>query len=480
MAFCKFSASYIIKDRTSIDNAFIYDFLPYAPEMCVKIYLLGMARCANADAPDNNIENFARILNISEEDVLSAFLYWQELGLVQLIESNPAEVRYLPLSENVGNIKKYKIGKYNDFNLQMQEILNKRMLTPNEYSEYYTLIESYHMQPEALLMIAKYCADYKGGNVGHAYITTVAKNWINEGILTAAAAREKIDELGVLDESIKIVLQALKTKRHAQLEDRQMLNKWMQKMGFDLSVVVYAAKYFSVKKQRIDMAFLDGLMQKYYELKLFSIQEIEDYEQTKEQLYSVAKNIVKNLGLFYEDVTRVVEVYIMPLVSMGYSHQMLCNIANYCFLSNIRTLAGFNATVLKLYKLGIVRQRALDEYLKGLLQEDECIKQVLNELNLVRNVNSYDRTYYDTWTNQWNFNPDIILYGASLACGKQNPMQYLNKILSSWFNAGVHTVEDAKKQTFSFENSSAASEQKLKYTKEQLNSLFANLDEVEF
>ena len=69
MAFCRFSSSYIIDDKTIIDNVFINDHLPYAPELCVKVYLMGLSKCGNASAGDNNIENFAKVLNVTVEEI---------------------------------------------------------------------------------------------------------------------------------------------------------------------------------------------------------------------------------------------------------------------------------------------------------------------------------------------------------------------------------------------------------------------------
>ena len=91
MAFCKFSPSYQTKNQTLIDNVFITDFLPKAPDMCVKAYLLGLMKCDNADDNENSLESFAKILNICEEDVVSIFKYWEDLGLVQVLSTNPIE-----------------------------------------------------------------------------------------------------------------------------------------------------------------------------------------------------------------------------------------------------------------------------------------------------------------------------------------------------------------------------------------------------
>ena len=71
MAFCKFSPSFNSNNKVVIDSAFITDFLPKAPDLAVKVYLMGLNKCGNDDV-DNTIEYFSNALNICEEDV-SAF-----------------------------------------------------------------------------------------------------------------------------------------------------------------------------------------------------------------------------------------------------------------------------------------------------------------------------------------------------------------------------------------------------------------------
>ena len=73
---------------------------------------------------------------------------------------------------------------------------------------------------------------------------------------------------------------------------------------------------------------------------------------------------------------------------------------------------------------------------------------------------------------------DVILYGASLSKDKANAMQYLNKILSNWNGQGVKTLKQAQGSKVEI-GETKASYIRNNYTKEQINSLIANLDEVE-
>ena len=477
MAFCKFSPSYQSKNQTLIDNVFITDFLPKAPDLCVKAYLLGLHKCNLADEHDNNLEYFSKTLNVCEEDVISLFKYWEDMGLVQVLSTSPIEVRYLPINASAVSVKKFKVDKYADFNIQAQELIGERMIMPNDYAEFYNLIEKHHIQENALLAIIKYCVENKGFNLNPKYVIAVAKDWARENITTLEQVEEKIVELGVVDDKMTLILTAMGTKRKVQLEDKELLNKWLNSFGFELNVIIFVVKMLKNKKRKLDVNVLDDSLTKYFEMKLMSIQEIENYENEKENLYFIAVAVNKELGIYYEDLTKEIDAYVVPWINMGFDVELLKMVADNCFKSSIRTLEGFNNIINKLFRLGIVNVNSYLQYINDNLAVDEKIKKILVELNLTRNVNNMDRNFYSTWTTDWGFNDDVILYGASLSKDKSNAMQYLNKILSNWNSQGVKTLDKA--QNTKVESSEKSDFIHNNYTKEQISSLITNLDDWE-
>ena len=476
MAFCKFSPSFNLNNKVIIDSAFITDFLPKAPDLAVKVYLLGLNKCS-ADDENNTLEYFVTTLKVCEDDIVSLFRYWEDMGLVQVLSTNPVEVRYLPISSHAGNVKKFQVDKYTDFNIQMQEIFNKRMVMPNEFSEFYFLIEKRHFEQNALLVLAKYCVENKGFSLSPNYVVTVAKDWEREGVRTLEQVQEKITELGVVDDEMNLILSTMGTKRKVQLEDKELLNKWLKAFGFELNVVLFVVKNLKNKKRRLDVNVLDEHLTKYYEMKLMSVQEFEHYENEKENLYFTAMAINKELGIFYEDLTKEIDTYVVAWLNMGFDVETLKLVADNCFKSSVRTLEGYNNVVLKLFKLGIVSTDAYLQYINDSLALDSKIKEILIAMNLTRNVNNIDRTFYSVWTNDWQFEQDVILYAASLSKDKPNAMPYLNKILSNWKDKGIKSLDKAKQTKVEVEENKNFI--KNNYTTEQLSSLIQNLDEVE-
>ena len=192
MAFCKFSSSLFGSSNVSVDAKFLNDYLPYAPENCVKVYLFGLLKCQNSASYDNTIENFVNVLGLSREDVLDSFLYWQDQGLVQVLEIDPIEVRYLPVKDNLKSLKKVDSKKYSLFVSEIQELISSRQINPTEFAKYIDFVENFDMQPADFVMIVKYCVTRKGPDINSNYILTVARVWAEEGIKTA----DKIEQIG--------------------------------------------------------------------------------------------------------------------------------------------------------------------------------------------------------------------------------------------------------------------------------------------
>lgn len=474
MAFCRLSVDAVANNAINVDNIFVNNYLPYATGDCVKVYLYGLYKCQDAGAKDNTLENFANELKMSAEEVESCFYYWQEQGLVQVLEVIPFEVRYLPITNALSGFKKYNTKKYATFNLQAQEILAGRMITPKEYEEYYNIIENYHMEKEALLMVIKYCVDAKNDEkIGYSYITTVAKDWANRGLTTAKQIENQILQFETLTTGLEYVFKTLKLKRLPNISERTLYKTWKE-LGFDDEVILYVAK--NLKKSNFE--YLDNKLKKYFSLKLMTREEIENFECEKKEATHIAKKITTSLGLYYENLEPVVENYIYKWFNLGFSVEMLESVANYAFKTNVRTLEGLDKVLAKFHKLGILSMPSLNEYLNGVLSVDKKIKEILEAIGLSRNVNQFDRDKYKIWTETWLLPDDVIAYGATLASKKEQPMQYLNIVLSSFHDKNIKTLEDAKNAK-QIVTSGSKMTNKHTYSREEMNALFQSIDEIE-
>ena len=482
MAFCKFSTENKRYGEVLIDSAFFADYMPVAPENCTKVYLYGLSKCYDTDELTNTIEDFSNKLGLSQEDIKSSFLYWQDEGLVTVLNLSPIEVRYLPIRAKKYSEKLFSKDKYEGFNRSIQEILSARMITPHEYKEYYLTMESLHIEPDAMLMIAKFCATAKGENVGYNYILTVAKNWAYDGAKTVSDVEKKLAEMDDLNSKVKEVLTALKSKKSPSFDDKELYQKWTKEYGYLHETLIFVAK----KVKRGGMNYLASIIETYNTLHLLSETEIEEYENSKQELFDTAKDVCSSLGIRYDNLDPVVNTYILKWKQMGYDQNSIKLIAKICFKKYLRTLDDMDDIVAKYFDKGLISLDAINDYISNTLSTDKKIKDILKKLELNRAVTSWDRDFYHTWTYSWKFDDEMIDYALSLSVGKSQPMTYINKILSNWKEENINTLEKAKnhqKLPSKTEKTPQKAEKKPEFlthsfSSEELNALFYNLDEV--
>lgn len=110
---------------------------------------------------------------------------------------------------------------------------------------------------------------------------------------------------------------------------------------------------------------------------------------------------------------------------------------------------------------------------RSLTEED--LKQLFPILKLSRPITDEDIEYYLTWSSSWKISKELILYCAELSAGKNNSMQYLNKVLLNmkvkniFAISDLHKLDNASKDNFIHNN----------YTHEQIASFISDLDNVE-
>ncbi len=473
MPFCSYSNDMFRNNYTAVDNRFFAEYMLDSPKNCLEAYLFGLYLCGNPDKSSNTLEIFTKALKMTEDDVLDAFTYWEELGLVQILQKNPLEIYYLPITETGNLLKKIKPGKYKDFNKGMESILTDRLITPNEFNEYHLFLESSFFQPEALLLVAKYCADLKGNDIGYKYILTVARNLNNAGYKTLDAVEEKLTSHPLYNEETQTLLRTMGIRRSMDYSDRETYEKWKEHFGFQTDVILHVAK----KNKKYGLQKLDKLLENYFRLNLFDIREIDEYEANKTKLYDLSKSINKIIGVYYQSLDFIVEDYITPWLQLGFSAETLETIAKYCFKHSVRTLEGMNEVIEKFYKKGLVTLSGINQYLDESIAVDKKIREIIDKMGLLRNITTADRTNYRVWTQNWGFEQEMLLYVASLSQGAQNPTAYFTKILSQFKEQHVFTPEQAKRSTTP--KKEKAEPVSRNYTKEQLDALFDNLNEFE-
>lgn len=434
MAFLSASDGFINKSTTSVENKFISKYLPAIDAVAAKVYIYSLYLLQSGAS--YTLTDLAHSLEIDEDKIKEYFVYLEEIELVSIVCENPFEVKILEAENVAGTPKKFKPEKYSDFTKNAQNVLKGRMISTNEFREYFVLMEEYGFEQNALIMIINYCVNLHGDNIRAAYIKKVAKSFAEDGATTAKKVDEKLSSYTSSTPALINLFNAAGIKKQPDLDDDKLYKKWTNELGFEDKAIVAAAKHFKAKNcERLDEA-----LSELYKNRKFDAKEIEDYCKNKNSVYAATLEIAKNLGVYMQNSAPYVENYVNVWCNYGFTLNSLREISAYCFKQGKNSFEDMDGFLNKLYEEGVVAESAVSEYLDKQRADDKLIKEILTACGLQRKIIPWDRDSLARWRS-WGFNDDMLFEAAKISSGKSNPTAYMNGILSSWKASGVFSVE---------------------------------------
>lgn len=473
MSFCSFSQDYKKNTVTSVDNNFIYDYLPLADGVAIKVYLATLLLASNNK--DCSLDAFAEFLSLTTDEVISSYRFWEQYDLIKITSLEPFKILINDVPKLSTKPTKIRLEKYSDFTSSLQALIPQRMISVNEYSQYFQIMENNKISPEALLMIIKYCVDLKGDDIGYRYILTVIKDFIARGLTTFDAIDNELSQYVLQSSNVAKIISSLGLKRKVEIEDVRLYDKWTKSFGFSSESIIFAVK--SLKKAKIEK--LDSFLTELYTYKLFSVEEIKNYLERKDFLYNLTLKINKTISVYYEVVDTEIDTYTSVWVNMGFDEQSLLFLAQYCFKCGKRKIAFLDELIKSLYEKGIVSFESIINYFESLNKENEYIVKLFNLSGITRTPVQWDRDNLSTWKS-WGFNEEMIEKAFSLSLGKNNPISYVNTLLSDWKNKDVFTLDKIPTMTTSEKtgSSSAFFKNQREYSQEYFDSLITKISEI--
>ncbi len=466
----KLSSEASLDGVVTVENKFIVEYMPYADGDHVKVYLYGLSLAARKNDNDDSVSMLARRLDLTPEAVEAAIDFWTEQGLMAKLGD---DVCYFSPRAARPKIKTVDVDKYREFNRQAQLYIAARQITPNEYNNYYTLMEKLNVEWQAMVLIIKYCVDLKGDNVSYTYILTVARNLAEDGYRSADAVGEHLEEYGVYYNSLRNVMGAMGGKRPDH-ESIQLYKKWRTVFKYDDALIYGVA--CNIKHG--GAAALDGKLTEYHGYGFYTLDIIEKYETEKKELYKLAKAVNKALGLYYENVDPEIAMYVKPWLSLGFDGKAIVAAAEYCMKIDLKKLSDLDAVIREFYEKDIRTESRIRASIDREKRFDAQIDALLKKFGIKGAVKDTHRAYFTDWAETRGMPQDVIDHAASLAVGKVNPFAYVNRILVGWHEAGITDLQKAKlsapPQTQTDAQNGTVNE---KYSADELNALFTQITE---
>ena len=200
---------------TPIENIFLNDYMPMANGTYVKVYLLGYKY---ANDKDSNIEvdnkSIAKHLQIPLEDVLGAWDFWEEKGIIVKYDKEDKinyKVKFINLKQlliknNSGLFskeeekKKIQVENKDFIEANRMPIINemfnsidyilRRQTVPMEKKRILSWISNYNMNPDVIEKAFFYAVERKGIRKIN-YVEGIIRQWYDDGLTSIEAVNEK-------------------------------------------------------------------------------------------------------------------------------------------------------------------------------------------------------------------------------------------------------------------------------------------------
>lgn len=281
------------------------------------------------------------------------------------------------------------------------------------------------------------------GRVSFKIANRVAQEWAQGGVRTIEDADRMLVLSGEREKELRRLLARL-GMRHAPSEDEKALyKKWIDEWGFTPEAVQEACR--ETTKGTPTMAYLDGILLRQHQLGRHGAQEILGGITTEKTARDFAREVFAGLGRTgvtptAEDLALIdgwrrdgsSEALILLAVSAAHRR------------AGGGTMDDVGAWLEKWKRQGLTTPEAVTAYNSRQKALNAQLREIYDAAGVEKKPNQPDRDLLCAWMGEMGMSMELVLLAAQYARGSGAPMMTMNRILSDWQRAGIHTPEAAR------------------------------------
>jgi DnaD/phage-associated family protein len=287
-------------EYTSVSNIFIDNHMPKARGEYVKVYLLGL-KYSSSGEPGVSSEIMARTLHLLETDVMNAWNYWTDEGVINMSpidEMGNFRIEFNILSDaptsnnNINLLKELDNQSIKDMLQDIEKLLG-RPLSTKEMTMYLGWIDEYNFNPELILLLIQYCASK--GKTDSRYIEKVALSWFDLKVSSVEDAQQFIKKHEDKWINIRKILNYLGMKDAEVMKPQEViLDKWLNTFNFSVEIIQKASDVCFQRINKSDFKYIDGILTSWSKEGIKTLQDVANKDYKK----SVSKKSNGNNGTF--------------------------------------------------------------------------------------------------------------------------------------------------------------------------------------
>jgi len=445
MAFCSFDPSAALFDATPVENMFISEYMLRAPGEFVKVYLYGLMLCYH-HAERMSLASMARDLDATEEEVETAFAYWEREGLVRRTGDNPVSYTFYNLKQiTLARAEKPGEQLYNrHFMDEVRRTLDAQTVSDSDYQTILDWVQIYELPEEVVIMLLRNEREKsRTGRVSFKIADGVAREWAQSGVRTLEDAEQMLILSGARERELKRLLARL-GMRHAPSEDEKALyKKWIDEWGFTPEAVQEACR--ETTKGTPTMAYLDGILLRQHQLGRHGVQEMMGGIGAEKNARDFAREVLAGLGRTGVTPTADDLAMIEGWRRDGNSDALILLAVTAAHRRRDGgTMENVGIWLEKWARQGLTTPEAVTAYNNRQKALNGQLHEIYDAAGLEKNPNQPDRDLLCRWMGEMGMSMELVLLAAQYARGSGSPMMTMNRILTDWHRAGISTLDAAK------------------------------------
>ena len=276
------------KREVAVSEVFINEYMPDANGNYVKVYLLGLNQCM-LDKPMNHRE-MADKLSLMESDVIRAWSYWAEKGVVVFDGENVefadlTAKKQLPVFEIKPTYTPDEIfvcARANKELADMFSIIEKilqKPLSSTDLTVIFSLYDYYRLSLDVIPMLITYCV--KNNKKSMRQIEKTAATWVDKGISTVEDVEIYLKRAEEYSKAVNKLKNAMGViGRNFSPTEMKCINSWLfnYKMSFDM--IVYAYDICITNTGKLSVKYMDKVLENWHTNGILTIKQAKQIVMT--------------------------------------------------------------------------------------------------------------------------------------------------------------------------------------------------------
>lgn len=470
MPFCRFAKDSIMFQVTPVENMFIIEYMLKAPGDFVKVYLYGLMRCFHPTGQDFSIPDIAKHLGLEEKVVHDGFRYWDRQGIIKVQSFDPLQCEFMDIRNK--DPLNPELSTYRDFNLQLQQLFDTRLLQHQEFQRIYDWIEVLHLPREVVLLLIQYCINLKGKTVPIKYMDKVAEGWAQDGIFSISAAQEQLKKTDPLYTQTMQLLRHLGMRRHPSEDEMALYRKWVNEWEFNLEAIKTACAVM-VKTQGPNFGYLDSVLNTYRQQTIKNAEDIKKSQNAKSESHHLVHSVLFAIGSQIKTVSPThIALYQKWTKEHGFDHEVILSACQTLSRMGKTRFEDLDALLLRWKEKELLSMEDVQNDILTRKRVQSDMRIILERAGELREPEGSEIALLQKWTDEWQMPFEVILQAAEYSLPYKNKAAFIHKVIGQWQKDGIRTVADAKKEHKAHENTTTTTAKKelvgLKYTQHKL------------